>query len=147
LVVLAYMQSDENDKNVRIPAIFELIRRDADWAIGFVLLIWASVCLFFVRLAVQAQAQRPELRIVSRTNEEVSSDALTILGFERYQPGDYRLDHMAAESLFYVVSPKDVVVAKPRDTDDHIAWLLQNEKCADSSLPPFVSSLSARCRR
>ena len=41
---------------------------------------------------------------------------------------DYRLDYMTTESLFYVVSPRDIVVAKPRDLDDHITWLLQNEK-------------------
>ena len=30
------------------------------------------------------------------------------------------------EPLYYIVSPKDVVIAKPRDTEDHIAWLLQH---------------------
>lgn len=27
------------------------------------------------------------------------------------------------ESFFYIVSPRDIVVAKPCDLDDHIAWL------------------------
>lgn len=49
-------------------------------------------------------------------------------GYEHYGPTDYRLDHMANESLYYVVSPRDIVVAKPRDLDDHISWLLENEK-------------------
>ncbi|KAK6144309.1 hypothetical protein DH2020_021129 [Rehmannia glutinosa] len=30
------------------------------------------------------------------------------------------------EPLYYIVSPKDVVIAKPRDTEDHISWLLQH---------------------
>jgi hypothetical protein len=30
------------------------------------------------------------------------------------------------EPLYYIVSPKDVVVAKPRDADDHVKWLLQH---------------------
>ncbi|CAD6261788.1 unnamed protein product [Miscanthus lutarioriparius] len=30
------------------------------------------------------------------------------------------------EPLYYIVSPKDIVVAKPRDAEDHIAWLLQH---------------------
>lgn len=29
--------------------------------------------------------------------------------------------------MYYIVSPKDVVAAKPRDLDDHISWLLQKE--------------------
>ena len=35
---------------------------------------------------------------------------------------------MSEDNLFYIVSPKDVVVARQRDEDDHIAWLLQHEK-------------------
>ena len=31
------------------------------------------------------------------------------------------------ENLFYIVSPKDIVVAKQRDQDDHISWLLEHE--------------------
>nr|GEU46398.1 copia protein [Tanacetum cinerariifolium] len=30
------------------------------------------------------------------------------------------------EPLYYVVSPRDVVIAKPRDAEDHINWLLQH---------------------
>jgi hypothetical protein len=30
------------------------------------------------------------------------------------------------EPLYYIVSPKDVVIAKPRDAEDHIAWLLEH---------------------
>ncbi len=70
----------------------------------------------------------PELRIVTRANEEVSSDALEIHGFEQYLASDYRLDHLATESLFYIVSPGDIVVAKPRDLDDHIKWLMDRKK-------------------
>jgi hypothetical protein len=34
----------------------------------------------------------------------------------------------SAEPLFYIVSPKDIVVARPRDVDDHITWLLQHDR-------------------
>lgn len=27
--------------------------------------------------------------------------------------------------MFYIVSPKDLVLSKPRDLDDHICWLLE----------------------
>lgn len=32
------------------------------------------------------------------------------------------------ENLFYIVSPKDIIVSKERDTDDHVAWLLDREE-------------------
>ena len=39
---------------------------------------------------------------------------------------------MGAENLFYVVSPKDIVIARPRDLDDHISWLLERERFNDA---------------
>ena len=70
----------------------------------------------------------PELRIVTRGNEEISSDALEVHKFDECNASDYRLDHLATESLFYIVSPRDIVVAKPRDLDDHIRWLVDRQR-------------------
>jgi len=75
-------------------------------------------------LGKKPEKPRPELRIFTRANEEISTEALSINGYQSYSALDYRLDHLASESLFYLVSPKDIVVAKPRDLDDHITWLL-----------------------
>jgi hypothetical protein len=69
------------------------------------------------------ESARPELRITSYRNEELCSDALSIRGFKAYQANDYILESLPEENYFYIVSPKDIVVAKPRDLDDHISWL------------------------
>jgi hypothetical protein len=34
--------------------------------------------------------------------------------------------------LFYVLGPKDLVVAEARTADDHIAWLLARERYEDA---------------
>ena len=66
-------------------------------------------------------------------------------GFEHYQSNDYHLASWASppvaygprarhtwgageEPLYYVVSPKDVVLARPRDLDDRVQWLLQHDR-------------------
>eukprot|EP00041_Stephanoeca_diplocostata_P024167 m.605583 g.605583 ORF g.605583 m.605583 type:complete len:910 (+) comp22465_c0_seq3:156-2885(+) len=69
------------------------------------------------------EAQRPELKITSLRNEELCSDALSIRGFKAYQANDYILESLPQDNYFYIVSPKDIVVAKPCDLDDHITWL------------------------
>ncbi|KNA17401.1 hypothetical protein SOVF_080170 [Spinacia oleracea] len=88
----------------------------------------------------QANAQRPEVRIVTWTNDELATDALPVHGFEHYKAKDYCLSHTPLtgsnysngrwaagdEPLYYVVSPKDIVIAKPRDAEDHINWLLEH---------------------
>ncbi|CAK9872351.1 unnamed protein product [Sphagnum jensenii] len=88
----------------------------------------------------QGHAQRPEVRIVTFKNEELATDALSIHGYEHYKAKDYVLAHApftgssiaggqwaaGDEPLYYIVSPKDVVLAKPRDADDHVKWLLQH---------------------
>lgn len=35
-------------------------------------------------------------------------------------------ESVAEDNHFFIISPKDVVVAKPRDEDDHVAWLLEH---------------------
>ncbi|KAG0477738.1 hypothetical protein HPP92_012457 [Vanilla planifolia] len=85
-------------------------------------------------------AQRPEVRIVTWKNEELTTDALPVHGFEHYKAKDYALAHApfsgssyaggqwaaGDEPLYYIVSPKDVVIVRPRDAEDHISWLLQH---------------------
>jgi hypothetical protein len=88
----------------------------------------------------QGNAQRPEVRVVTWNNDELATDALPVHGFEHYKAKDYTLAHApfsgssyaggqwsaGDEPMYYIVSPKDVVIAKPRDAEDHIAWLLQH---------------------
>ncbi|GAB2274698.1 Vacuolar protein sorting-associated protein 41 [Dionaea muscipula] len=88
----------------------------------------------------QGNAQRPEVRIVTWNNDELATDALPVHGFEHYKAKDYYLAHTpfsgssygggqwaaGDEPLYYIVSPKDIVISKPRDTEDHINWLLQH---------------------
>ena len=77
------------------------------------------------------QAERPQLLILSPsgyyTYIESSTDALSIRGFEEYQSNNYCLENVQEESLFYIVSPKDIVLARPRDLDDHISWLMERD--------------------
>lgn len=88
----------------------------------------------------QGTAQRPEVHIISWKNEELTTDALPVHGYEHYKAKDYILAHApftgssyaggqwaaGDEPLYYIVSPKGVVIARPRDAEDHIAWLLQH---------------------
>ncbi|THG16432.1 hypothetical protein TEA_021687 [Camellia sinensis var. sinensis] len=96
------------------------------------------VCL--QALALLGNAQRLEVRVVTWNNDELATEALPVHGFEHYKTKDYALAHApfsgssyaggqwatGDEPLYYIVSPKDVVIAKPRDAKDHISWLLQH---------------------
>ena len=76
-------------------------------------------------------SSRPHIRILEplmHNYEEVSNDALSIRGFQEYRCNDYHLEYVAEDVLYYIVSPKDVVLAKMRDEDDHVDWLLAHDK-------------------
>lgn len=88
----------------------------------------------------QGTAQRPEVHIVTWKHDELTTDTLPVNGFEHYKAKDYSLAYSpftgssyadgqwaaGEEPIYYIVSPKDVVIAKPRDAEDHISWLLQH---------------------
>ncbi|PWN35596.1 uncharacterized protein FA14DRAFT_160676 [Meira miltonrushii] len=96
--------------------------------------------------------QRPELRLISDEGEELSSDILSLQSFARFQCNDYLLVPSADAVLnganaiaktqahkpldpsieeqgnyYYVVSPKDIVIARSRDQKDHLDWLIQHK--------------------
>jgi len=84
---------------------------------------------------VQARkiAERPELRIISRAGEELSTDALSVTGFQSWGCNDYTLAEFEQEGTgktkgYLVLSPKDVIIVRPRDRKDHIAWLVERKR-------------------
>lgn len=96
-------------------------------------------------------SQRPELRIISRQGEELSSDALTLTGYDQWGCNDYwlvpallgsmpspspaaedsnggRTDGKPPSMGYVVLSPKEIVLAKERGTKDHITWLVERRR-------------------
>uniref|UniRef100_A0A671KT07 Vacuolar protein sorting-associated protein 41 homolog n=1 Tax=Sinocyclocheilus anshuiensis TaxID=1608454 RepID=A0A671KT07_9TELE len=97
------------------------------------------VTLYYVK---ESSETRPRLDIIqplAEGCEEISSDALTVRNFQENQCRDYRLEHSEGESLFYIISPKDIVVAKERDQDDHIDWLLEKKKYEEALMAAEIS--------
>uniref|UniRef100_A0A665WJ15 Vacuolar protein sorting-associated protein 41 homolog n=1 Tax=Echeneis naucrates TaxID=173247 RepID=A0A665WJ15_ECHNA len=104
------------------------------------------VTLFFVKENSEHMDEefraRPRLDIIQPLPEgceEISSDALTVRNFQDNECRDYRLEHSEGESLFYIISPKDIVVAKERDQDDHIDWLLEKKKYEEALMAAEIS--------
>ncbi|KAJ3412220.1 Vacuolar protein sorting-associated protein 41 [Chytridiales sp. JEL 0842] len=75
-------------------------------------------------------SQPPEIHVLDRSGNHLANDVLSVFGYEHYRASDYKLaylpsfDDNPAETAFYIVSPKDIIVARPRDLDDHIEWLV-----------------------
>ncbi|KAK3862858.1 hypothetical protein Pcinc_031314 [Petrolisthes cinctipes] len=75
--------------------------------------------------------RRPQMRVLEPLQgrfEEISKDVLGIRCFQDYKPANYHLESLVGDRQFYIVSPQDVVVAKPRSADDRIHWLLTHNK-------------------
>lgn len=71
------------------------------------------------------------LEISSNDYNELSKDVLTpnqCPTYPIYGSQPYSLASLHSEGLFFIVCPKDVILAKPRDFDDHIDWLIENSK-------------------
>lgn len=79
-------------------------------------------------------AERPELRIISRAGEELAADALGITDYHLWGCNDYVLAEVGGKDAvdegrcYVVLSPKDLVLVKPRDRRDHVAWLVERRR-------------------
>ncbi|KAG7303143.1 hypothetical protein JYU34_013175 [Plutella xylostella] len=75
------------------------------------------------------KAQRPVLSVADYKDcdfSEISTDCLNIRGYQEYSCNDYHLDMLIEENRFFIVSPKDIVVASPYDIDDRVSWLTEH---------------------
>ena len=79
-------------------------------------------------------AERPELRIISRAGEELAADALSIADYQHWGCNDYSLavvggtDETAEGRSYVILSPRDLVIVKPRDKMDHVKWLVERRR-------------------
>ena len=60
--------------------------------------------------------------------EEISSDILSPKSFNRCRSSDYHVDALPEEGLYFILCPKDLILAKPREQDDHVTWLLEHQQ-------------------
>ncbi|KAL7751037.1 Vacuolar protein sorting-associated protein 41 [Sorochytrium milnesiophthora] len=82
--------------------------------------------------AQESVAPRPQIRLLNlqAKDPEMCRDAITVHGYQHVQAQDYALSGLyvpGIEPLFFIMSPKDIVVVKPRDVNDHIAWLMKRD--------------------
>lgn len=80
------------------------------------------------------QAERPEMRIISRQGEELAADALSVANYQSWACNDYAIVEAVpldnplvsyAERSYIVMSPRDLVKVMPRDRRDHVEWLVE----------------------
>ncbi|XP_078322203.1 vacuolar protein sorting-associated protein 41 homolog isoform X3 [Crassostrea virginica] len=139
-IVKERMEKDVRDLPQRYVEITAMFTIDS-FACGISPLGESLVILTFEKEAQEEGnrqvSKRPHLLIVEphmEYFEEISNDALTVRGFQEYKPSDYHLETIEDENLFYIVSPKDIIVSKERDIDDHIIWLLEREEFEEAML-------------
>lgn len=87
------------------------------------------------RIRARKLAERPELRIISQTGEELSSDVLGISGYQTCGCNDYVLAEVPEEGAgagvarcYVVLNPRSIVLVRPRDRQDHVAWLVERKR-------------------
>ncbi|XP_049953703.1 vacuolar protein sorting-associated protein 41 homolog isoform X1 [Schistocerca serialis cubense] len=79
----------------------------------------------------KGKAQRPQLYVVEPGTDdytEICTDSLSMRGYQEYKCNEYHLECLIEENRFFIVSPKDIVVASPYDADDRIQWLIEHGK-------------------
>ncbi|KAJ1962828.1 Vacuolar protein sorting-associated protein 41 [Dispira parvispora] len=84
-------------------------------------------------------AEPPTLRVINYQAEEVACDLLTVHGYELYQAHDYRVGALPIlgtegpdDRWFYIMSPKDIICAKPRDWRDRMEWMLERQRYGEA---------------
>lgn len=75
--------------------------------------------------------QRPivcVMQYTSCTYLAICTSSITMRGFEMYRPRDYHLECLDDEHTYFIVAPKDLIVATLCEYDDRIQWLINHRK-------------------
>lgn len=85
---------------------------------------------------LDATGSTPQMLILqpqgSQEANEISSDILSPRHYQSFQCKDYHLESLIEDGIYFIVCPKDVILAKQREDDDHITWLLERKKFSDA---------------
>ncbi|KPU75594.1 uncharacterized protein Dana_GF22734, isoform B [Drosophila ananassae] len=85
--------------------------------------------------SVSLKALSPVLCVIEykmNSSEEICTDSLNLRGYEDYTVNDYSLGCIIEENRYYIVAPKDIVVASLIETDDRVEWLIKHSKYEDA---------------
>ncbi|XP_055903416.1 vacuolar protein sorting-associated protein 41 homolog [Eupeodes corollae] len=77
------------------------------------------------------KALRPVLCVMDykfNNSEEVCTDSLSLRGYEEYTVNDYMLGCIIEENRYFIIAPKDLVIASLYETDDRVQWLIEHRK-------------------
>lgn len=80
-------------------------------------------------LETEDKAKRPVLCALEyKTNDyvEICIDTLSIRGYQNYGHTDYHLGFLEEENQYFIVSPKDIVIASLYEPDDRVEWLIEH---------------------
>ncbi|KAG4305528.1 hypothetical protein PORY_001084 [Pneumocystis oryctolagi] len=83
--------------------------------------------LMDTEISTRPIVERPELRLINSKNEEISGDALNLLGYSKFQANDFNLRLCPKKKYIYIMGPNDGVIARERELKDHLLWLIKHE--------------------
>uniref|UniRef100_A0A0A1WFZ4 Vacuolar protein sorting-associated protein 41 homolog n=1 Tax=Zeugodacus cucurbitae TaxID=28588 RepID=A0A0A1WFZ4_ZEUCU len=79
----------------------------------------------------ERKSLRPVLCVMEyklNSSEEICTDSLSLRGYQEYTVNDYSLGCIIEENRYFIVAPKDIVVAGLYETDDRVKWLVDHRK-------------------
>ncbi|KAL0275469.1 UNVERIFIED_CONTAM: hypothetical protein PYX00_003307 [Menopon gallinae] len=86
---------------------------------------------FSKELDEDGNSKRPTLQIVQPAGndyvEVARPDELMLREYKTYKCNDYHLESVPGENRYFIVSPRDVVIASLYDANDKVAWLVEHE--------------------
>lgn len=65
-------------------------------------------------------------KILIEKKKQIKHEIVYRFSYAEYKCNDYHLDSLIEESQYFIVSPKDIVVASLYENDDRIKWLIEH---------------------
>lgn len=67
------------------------------------------------------------MQLICHISYKVQNCFSLSLRYSEYNVNDYHLDTLIEENQYFIVSPKDIVVATLYEHDDRVKWFIEHE--------------------
>ena len=143
-------RTDPNDRNKDLPDHFVQIvstfKLEDSWVCGVAPMDERLMVILAMPKEEQGKVEMLVVEALENDFNYISTDILAIEGETSHtiegeavekkpnSPHDYNLECLLGDKQYYVISPHELVIGQPCDTDDHIDWLVDHEKFHDALL-------------
>src|SRR5205814_1153696 len=122
------LSSDQPDKYVEVTSMFTIpscVAGIAPLEDKIILLCLEKETTGEMTTSADNGSPQPQVVVIQPLEfdyTELSNEGISVKGYQVYHCSDYHFEAVPEDGVYFIICPKDIILTKQREADDHISW-------------------------